>query len=198
LQISFSSFTFLVFHLYHSVYFYRSVRIQLNVDAALVRQLPGGELSHITAYFHTPSVLVNSAQPLDLRNAITVLNNALENFNSRGSGFVLEYVKRFVVSVLRYRPLHGSTYIPTPSFLAAKHCVINVQNFNDSKCFLWSVLSALHEPKHSKKRVSKYVEYESTLDMSGINYPVETKQIPLFEKQNPTISINVLSFESDT
>jgi len=34
--------------------------------------------------------------------------------------------------------------------------------------------------------------------MSGINYPVQTKQIPLFEKQNPTISINVLSFEPDT
>jgi len=60
------------------------------------------------------------------------------------------------------------------------------------------VLSALHEPKDNKKRVSKCVKYESTLDMSGINYPVKTKQIPLFEKQNPTISINVLSFEPDT
>ena len=60
------------------------------------------------------------------------------------------------------------------------------------------MLSALHEPKDNKKRVSNYVKYESTLDMSGINYPVQTKQIPLFEKQNPTISINVLSFESDT
>jgi len=152
----------------------------------------------MTAYFHIPSVVVNSGQPLHLHNAITLLNNALEHFNTCGSGFVLEYVKRFVVSVLRYRPLHGSTHIPTPAFLAAKHCVINVQNFNDSICFLWSVLSALHEPKDNKKRVSKYVKYESTLDMTGINYPVQTKQIPLFEKQNPTISINVLSFEPDT
>jgi len=178
--------------------FYRSFRIQLHADAALVRELPDGQLSHITAYLHTPSILVNSAQPLDLRNSITLLNNALEHFNSRGSGFVLEYVKRFVISVLRYRPLHGSTYIPTPSFLAAKCCTVNVQNRDDSKCFLWSVLSALHEPKINKNRLSNYTGYESTLDMSGMNYPVETKQIPLFEKQNPTISINVLSFESDT
>ena len=177
--------------------FYRSVRIQLNVDAALARQLPDGELSRIIAYFHTPSVVVNAGQPLDLRNSITVLNNALENFNSRGSGFVLEYVKRFVISVLLYRPLHGSTHIPTPSFIAAKRCTVNVQN-RDSKCFLWSVLSALHEPKEHKYHLSNYTNYESTLDMSGINYPVETKQIPLFEKQNPTISINVLSFELDT
>jgi len=178
--------------------FYRSVHIQLNVDAELVRELPDGQLSRITAYFHTPSVVVNVGQPLDLHNAITVLNNALEHFNTRGSGFVLEYVKRFVVSVLRYRPLHGSTYIPTPSFLAAKRCIVNVQKFNDSKCFLWSVLSALHEPKINKQRLTNYTSYESTLDMTGINYPVQTKQIPLFEKQNPTISINVLSFEPDT
>ena len=60
------------------------------------------------------------------------------------------------------------------------------------------MLSALHQPKEHKYRLSNYTKYESTLDMSGIDYPVETKQIPLFEKQNSTISINVLSFEPDT
>ena len=79
---------------------------------------------------------------------------------------------RVTVSI-RYRPLHGSTYVPTPAFLAAKHCILNIQN-RDSKCFLWSVLSALHEPKINKNRLSNYTKYESTLDMSGINYPVET------------------------
>ena len=171
-----SSFTFRV-SLTPLCIFYRSVRIQLHVDAALVRELPDGTVSRITAYFHTPSVLVNAAQSFDFRQAIALFDNALEQFNTRGSGFVLEYTKRFVVSILRYRPLHGSTYIPTPAFLAAKHRVINEQNFNDSKCFLWSVLSALHEPKDNKKRVSKYVKYKSTLDMTGINYPVETKQL---------------------
>ena len=56
----------------------------------------------------------------------------------------------------------------------------------------------LTRKKVHKERLSNYTKYESTLDMTGINYPVETKQIPLFEKQNPTISINVLSFEPDT
>jgi len=60
------------------------------------------------------------------------------------------------------------------------------------------VLSALYEPKVHKERLSNYTSYESTLDMAGINYPVETKQIPLFEEQNPSISISVLSFEPDT
>ena len=46
------------------------------------------------------------------------------------------------------------------------------------------MLSALHEPKINKQRVSNYVKYESTVDMTGINYPVETKQIPFFEKSS--------------
>ena len=134
----------------------------------LFTPLFGEFLGNIFPRWRHPSSIL----PFDFRQAITLLDNALEHFNTRGSGFVLEYVKRFVVSVLRHRPLHGSTYIPTPSFLVAKRCVIHVQNFDDSKCFLWSALSALHEPKHSKKRVSNYVKYESTLHMTGINYPV--------------------------
>jgi len=132
-----------------------------------------------------------------MHNSITLLNSALEHFNTRGSGFVLEYVKRFVVSVLRYRPLHGFAHIPTPSFLAAKHCILNVQNFDDSKCFCGQCCLP-YTNLNTANSVSNYVKYESTLDMTGINYPVQSKQIPLFEKQNPTISINVLTFEPDT
>ena len=110
----------------------------------------------------------------------------------------MDHIERFVVSVIRYRPLHGSTFIPTPRFLALKHCIVNVENFSDSKCFTWSVLSALYPPKINKQRITNYLRYESTLNMDDINYPVKTKQIPLFEKQNPSISVNVLSFESET
>ena len=180
------------------MYFCRSVRIQFHVDAVLVRQQSDGAVSRITAFFHTPSVVVNAGQPIDFNNIIVSLNNSLEQFNTRGSGFVLDHIERLVMSVIRYRPLHGSTYIPTPRFLTLKHCIVNVENFNDSKCFTWSVLSALYPPKINKQRVTNYLRYESTLNMTGINYPVETKQIPLFEKQNTSISVNVLSFESET
>ena len=32
--------------------------------------------------------------------------------------------------------------------------------------------------------------------MSGIQYPVKTQQISRFERQNPTISVNVIGFEN--
>jgi len=98
------------------MYFCRSVRIQFHVDAVLVRQQSDGAVSRITAFFHTPSVVVNAGQPIDFNQIITSLNNTLEQFNTRGSGFVLDHIERLVMSVIRYRPLHGSTYIPTPKF----------------------------------------------------------------------------------
>jgi len=108
----------------------------------------------------------------------------VEQWNKRGSNFNIERVSRFVLSVHPYRPLYGSTFVPTPEFLANKCCLVNVQN-NDEKCYVWSVLSALYPPTHNPHRL-------------GLNFPIQTKQIPLFEKLNPSISVNVLAFEESS
>jgi len=62
----------------------------------------------------------------------------------------------------------------------------------DSKCLLWSVLAALHPPKYNAERVYNYKPHENTLDISGLSFPLSVKDIPKFEKQNPSISVNVL------
>jgi len=62
----------------------------------------------------------------------------------------------------------------------------------DSKCFVWSVLAALHPADHNPNRLSNYVDYENSLDISGLAFPLAVKDVPKFEKQNPSISVNVL------
>ena len=42
-------------------------------------------------------------------------------------------------------------------------------------------------------RDSNYTRYQDALNFDGIDFPVQTKQIVKFEKQNPTISVNVIS-----
>jgi len=121
----------------------------------------------------------------------------VEQWNKRGSNFNIERVSRFVLSVHPYRPLHGSTFVRTPDFLAKKHCLINVQN-NDEKCFVWSGLLALYPAAHNSEHLSNYIDYEHSLNVEGLTFPVQTKQIPLFEKLNPSISINVLVFEESS
>ena len=55
-----------------------------------------------------------------------------------------------------------------------------------------SVLAALHPGVHDPNRLSNYVDYENSLDISGLTFPLAVKDVPKFERQNPTISVNVL------
>ena len=64
---------------------------------------------------------VNGAQPFDLDIVSENLDSHDDYFTTRGSGFLLEAIHRFVLCITPYRPLVGSSYIPTPKFLADKN-----------------------------------------------------------------------------
>ena len=140
---------------------------------------------------------MNSGQDLDVPAIARNLNEQVEAWNGRGSGFNIEQISNCIVVTATYRPLHAATYIPTPEFLAKKHCLINVRN-NDEKCFIWAVLSALYQPPHNKDRIQNYLKYQSTLNVDGLTFPMQTKQINIFERNNPTISVNVLYFDRES
>jgi len=99
---------------------------------------------------------------------------------------------KFVICVTKFRPLHGFSFTPTPKRIGNKHCTLNIKS-NDEKYFLWLVLARLHPVLQNPERVSKYLQYEHTLNIEGLSFPLPTKDIPKFEKLNPSISINVLS-----
>ena len=63
--------------------------------------------------------------------------------------------------------------------------------------FLRSILASLHpvQRRNNPDRVTKYEEYEHDLNMSGIQYPVDIKNIGKFEHQN-NISVNVYGYEA--
>ena len=47
------------------------------------------------------------------------------------------------------------------------------------------------------ERVSNYVKYRDTFSLEEIDFPMEIKNTPKFEKQNPTISVNIISTDSN-
>jgi hypothetical protein len=49
-------------------------------------------------------------------------------------------------NIYRTKPIKGSGNYLTYCLLPKTQSIINVQN-NDNKCFLWSILSALHPSK---------------------------------------------------
>lgn len=108
---------------------------------------------------------------------------------------MIDEIQHLELKLAVYTPLAASSYIPLPRYLQLKHAVINIQN-EDEKCFLWSVVAALHPATHNPHRVSNYRKFEDTLNLSGIDFPTPLSQVEKFERQN-NISINVLGYEEE-
>ena len=128
----------------------RSIRVQIRTTAAFTREVEG-DVQHVVGYFQTMPQLINSSTNLDVDAIRSSLDSQVENFNARGSGFTIDRILEFTIVITKYRPLHSRSHIASPKWLQNKHCVVNVRN-EDKKCFLWAVLSCLHEPSHNKER----------------------------------------------
>ena len=109
-----------------------------------------------------------------------------------GSGWQLDEVLQLDFCLATYAPLKGSSYLPLPDKLRNTKAIVKFQN-SDSKCFVWSVLTAFH-PVDQNPQVSHYKQYEGELDLKGINFPMSIDQVPKFEKQNQ-ISVNIFDYE---
>ena len=121
--------------------------------------------------------------------------NLINGSSGGGSGWIFYKIIKLELHTASYRPLRGNTWIPLPKELADKKDIINMKN-KDNKCFMWSVLRALNLTNNHPERIDKeLMEKENTLNMKGIEYPVNLKgDIDRFEMQNPEISITVLGF----
>ena len=96
-----------------------------------------------------------------------------------------------------WKPISGSSYIPLPPKIKNKGAVINMKN-EDNQCFKWCVVRALNPVEKNSERITKELKDQSErLNWSGLRFPVDLKQIKIFEKFNPFISINVFGFEDD-
>ena len=78
----------------------------------------------------------------------------VDKFTRDRSGWVENGVETLELNFTKYNPLVGSSFLPTPSKLShnAKG-IVNVKNFKDEKCFLWSVLAGIHPIASNTHRV---------------------------------------------
>jgi len=164
----------------------------MQADAEFTRETPDNQQMRVTAYFSTSPAEFTAARDLDLATVAAQLSSAVDNWNSRGSGFVLDRITKFMICITKFRSTHGSSYFEAPEYIKNKKCIINVMNY-DQKCFIWSVLGALYPQKAHANQVSKYEPLEKTLNVQDLKFPLHPKQAPVFKKNNPTISVNIYS-----
>ncbi|XP_066933765.1 uncharacterized protein [Clytia hemisphaerica] len=130
-----------------------------------------------------------------LRKAVEEIEIKIDDFQANGSGWVLHHLLKVDLGCVVYDPLKASSYICLPKKIADKKACINIQNKEDDKCFLWSIIAFDHKQNEHAERVTHYLDYEEDYDMEDISYLVKLKDVNKFEKQNPDYSVNVFGYD---
>ena len=161
--------------------------------------LKTGETIEIDADFHS-EIEINIAETDEnklLDKMIARIEEVLANFQQSGSNWVFQRIIRLEIHFANWKPIRGSTFIPLPAKLKNKKAVINIKN-EDNQCFKWCIARALNPVDKNPNRLTKeLVEQSKSFNWEGIKFPVDLKQIKIFEKNNPSISINVFGYEDE-
>ena len=152
------------------------------------------------AYFNsTAFTILNKYQIIDaLDKAAEEINNKIAEWLSEGSGWIIVEIRSHFVNIVKYLPLRGNSYIPTPEELRnSMFGLINLKNI-DNKCLMWSLVRHLNPRKVHPERITKSDrEFAKRLDFSGITFPATINQINRIEKQNK-ININLFGYEKQS
>ena len=85
----------------------------------------------------------------------TVITNIQKSLG-KGSGWIIDSVIDHTISISKYNPLTGSSYIKLPKELDhPRKALINVQNADDNDCFKWYLVRYLNAADHNPRRKTK-------------------------------------------
>ena len=161
--------------------------------------LKTGETIEIDADFHS-EIEINIAETDEnklLDKMIARIEEVLANFQQSGSNWVFQRIIRLEIHFANWKPIRGSTFIPLPAKIKNKKVVIHIKN-EDNQCFKWCIARALNPVDKNPNRITKeLIEQSKSVNWEGLKFPVDLKQIKIFEKNNPSISINVFGFEDE-
>ena len=181
----------------------RNIKARLYLNCLMKRTDPDGFTVIKKFRFHSigQKIITESTDPHEIYNEMfnEIEEEVQKVEHAEGSGWVFVEVENLTLCTDIWDPIKGSSYIDLPKELKNKNAIINMKNKDNNKCFLWCVLRALNpsKDKHPSRIDKDLKSKENTLNMEGIAYPVDLKDIKRFEKQNPDISISVLGYSKD-
>jgi hypothetical protein len=169
---------------------YKGIKFQLSLRCVMQNQA----LDTVQSDFLSRMTVMMNRTDVDLHlfDCKEKIIESYENFRAKGSGWNLKFIKKLYIHINRYTPMRGSSYMPLPDFLKNTKAIINMKN-TDNKCFLWSILRGIYAKSTKAKRYTDLKQYEKTINMSGIEYPVKVTSFEKFENQNH-VGINVYCY----
>ena len=180
----------------------RNIKTRLYLHCLMKRADPDGFTKIARFAFHSigHKIILESTDTSEIyQEMIDEIEEEIQKVEqAEGSGWVFVEVEKLELHVDKCDPLKAGSYIDLPKELKNKKALINMKN-EDDKCFLWCVLRALNPIDKNAGRIDNDLKSkENTLNMSGINYPVDIKKDgDRFEIQNPDISITIFAYNKE-
>ena len=111
----------------------------------------------------------------------------------KGNDFIFNSVQLMYCKSHEVRFIRGGSCIDSPGWIKKKKSTLNPKNTVD-KCFQYAATVALsyEEIESYPERVSSTKPFVNKYNWEGINYPSAIDDWKTFEKNNPTIAINIL------
>ena len=136
-------------------------------------------------------IIINESDIDDVFQSIyiTVITN-MQKFLGKDSGSIFDWVIDHTISISKYNPLSGSSYIKLPKEL--DHPIKGLINIDDNKCFKWRLVKYLNPVDHHPARIKRAdKDFAKMLDFKVINFPVKIRDIHKIENKN---SIDISEF----
>ena len=175
-----------------------STKVKLILNCIMAKQnIETNETIYSPANFHSYiEINLQGSDVIDMYNKMTgQIFESIANYNYRGSNWTFKSIVSLDIHTVRYQPLRGSSYIQLPVELAQKKALINMKN-KDDQCFKWCIARAMNPKEDHPERIDKKLtEASEELNWDNITFPVNLKAIDKFERQNPTISVNVFGYD---
>ena len=178
----------------------KTIKVKMILDCTMKKtDLKTGKIIEVDSVFHSEIEinLEGTDEEKLFEKMVGRIGEVLANFQRNGSNWIFEKVNQLEIHMANWEPINASSYIPLPLKIQTKKAVINMKN-EDNECFKWCVVRALNPVEKNSERITKELKDQSErLNWSGLRFPVDLKQIKLFEKNYSDIAINVFGFEKD-
>ena len=134
-----------------------------------------------------------------------IIESFLENYEHKqnalrnGSSFIYDSVDYGLLQFDKIKFKRGGSYIATPKWIANKKATINPKNRQDSCCFAYSIVAAIHHKDidHHPEKITKLAPYVNNYNWNDINFPTEQKVWKTFERNNKDIALKILSVDQE-
>ena len=84
----------------------------------------------------------------------------MQKSSRKSSGQIIDSVIDYTISILRYNPLAGSSYMKLPRELGhPRKGLIDIQNIDDNECFKWRIVRYLNPANNHSARITKGGKY---------------------------------------